>query len=164
MMARTGGKLAIAHGSQFPAQGLLGDRDPELFEQPLAEIDNSPTHDAVDRRRRPALNDRGESRSMRVVEPGWLPRRFAVDQAVRAVRVELHHPVANDLQRHAADLRRFGSRRPVVNRRQRQKSSRLRTILRSLGGGPRYLRIKISPKRYGNGEPPSFANVESNQS
>jgi len=164
MMARTGGKLAIAHGSQFPAQGLLGDRDPELFEQPLAEIDNSPTHDAVDRRRRPALNDRGESRSMRVVEPGWLPRRFAVDQAVRAVRVELHHPIPDDLQADPAELRRFGSRRPVVNRRQRQKSSRLRTILRSLGGGPRYLRIKISPKRYGNGEPPSFANVESNQS
>ena len=31
-----------------------------------------------------------------------VPRRFAVDQAVRTLRVELHHPVANNLQRHPA--------------------------------------------------------------
>jgi len=37
MMERTSRELAIAHGPQFPAERLLGDRDPELLEQPLAK-------------------------------------------------------------------------------------------------------------------------------
>jgi hypothetical protein len=44
-----------------------------------------------------------------------LTRRLAIDQPVRAIRVELQHPVADDLSRHPTDLRRLGTRRPVIN-------------------------------------------------
>src|ERR1700722_2399162 len=43
---------------------------------------------------------------------------LAVNQAVRPLRVEPYHPVANDLKRHPANLRRLGTARPPVNRRQ----------------------------------------------
>ena len=45
MMARTRRELAITHGAQFPAQRLLGHDDPELLEDPLAEIDDPPPDD-----------------------------------------------------------------------------------------------------------------------
>ena len=73
MMARAGREFAIAHGAQFPAERLLGDRDPELLVQPLAKIDDPPAHDAMDRWRRPTLDDRGKRRPVRVIEPGRLP-------------------------------------------------------------------------------------------
>jgi hypothetical protein len=81
MVARTGGKLAIAHGPKFPAQGLLGDGDLELLVQPLAEIDDPPTDDAVDRRRWPAFDHRSQGRPACAVEPG---RRDCQDFRVRA--------------------------------------------------------------------------------
>ena len=52
MMARSGGKLAVAHLTQFAAHGLFRDGDAELLEDPLAKIDDAPTHDAMDRGRR----------------------------------------------------------------------------------------------------------------
>ena len=87
MMARTSRELAIAHGPQFPAERLLGDRDPEFLEQPLAKIDDPPAHDPMDRRNRPALNDGGKRRPVRAIEPGRLARRFAVDEAIGSARV-----------------------------------------------------------------------------
>ena len=69
------------------AQRLLGDDDAEFFENPLAEIDDPPAHDPMNRRNRAALDDRGERRPMRVVKPGWLSRRLAVDQALRPLGV-----------------------------------------------------------------------------
>jgi hypothetical protein len=39
MMTRAGGQLAVTHGTQFPAQGLLGNADPELLPDPVAQID-----------------------------------------------------------------------------------------------------------------------------
>ena len=69
MMFRTGGELAIAQGPQFPAQGLFGDNDPKLLEQPLAEIDDAPTNYAVDGGNRAALDNGGKRFSMRFVEP-----------------------------------------------------------------------------------------------
>jgi hypothetical protein len=69
MMFGTGGKLAIAQGPQFPAQGLFGDNDPKLLEQPLAEIDDTPPNHAVDGGNRAALDNGGKRFSMRFVEP-----------------------------------------------------------------------------------------------
>ena len=108
-MAGTGRELAITHLAQHAAQRLLGDGDAEFLENPLAEIDDPPAHDPVNRRNWAALDDRGERGAMRVVQPRRLPRRLAIDQAVRALRVELDHPVANDLQPDAPDLRRLGA-------------------------------------------------------
>src|SRR5271163_4014882 len=105
-MARASRELAITRLAQHAAQRLLGDDDTEFLENPLAEIDDPPAHDPVNRRDWAALDDRGERGAMRPVQPRRLPWRLAVDQAVRALRVELDHPVANDLQPDAPDLRR----------------------------------------------------------
>jgi hypothetical protein len=113
-MAGTSRELTITHGAQFAAQRLLGDDDAKLLENPLAKIDDPPAHDPMNRRNRAAFDDRGERRPMRVVKPGWLSRRLAVDQALRSMGVELHHPIANDLKRHPADLRRLGAPRAFV--------------------------------------------------
>ena len=150
-------RASIAHGPKFSAQGLLGDRDAELLEDPLAKIDDPPAYDTMYGGDRPALDDRGKRCPVCIVEPRGLSGRFAVDQPFGAMGVELHYPVANNLQRHAADLRRFGARGAIADRRQCQKPPRLRGVLRSLGRGSRQPRIKINPERYRHGEPPSFA-------
>ena len=58
----------------------------------------------------------------------------------------IFHPVANDLQSDAANLRRLGAARAVVNRRKGQQSSRLRTILCSLRRCPHRACVIISPE------------------
>src|SRR5580704_9568502 len=162
MMAGTSRELAITHGAQLAAQRLLGDDDAEFFENPLAKIDDPPAHDPMNRRDRAALDDRGERRPMRVVKPGWLSWRLAVDQALRSMGVELHHPVANDLKRHPADLRRLGAPRAFVNRRQSQKPPSLRPVLRTPCRSSHHLSVIIAPKRNGHGEPPLFATLNQN--
>jgi len=57
MVAPPRRELAVAHLAQLAAHGLLGDGDAEFFERPLAKIDDAPTHDAMDRRRRPCFDD-----------------------------------------------------------------------------------------------------------
>ncbi len=100
MMARARRKLAIAHLAQFPAHRRLGDADPERLEQPLAEVDDAPTHDAVDRGRRALLDDVRQRSALILVEARRLPRRLAIHETVRARRVEAQNPVANNLERH----------------------------------------------------------------
>src|SRR5271170_2963237 len=128
----------------------------------LAEIDDPPAHDPVNRRDWAALDDRGERGAMRVVQPRRLPWRLAVDQAVRALRVELDHPVANDLQPDAADLRRLSARGAVVNRRKSQQSARLRPVLRPFRRRPQPTRAIIIPKTNccRHGEPPAIRPVQ----
>jgi len=71
-------QLAIAHGAQLPAQRLLGDDDAELLEHPLAEIDDPPAHDAVNRWNRATLDDRRQCGSMVVIQARLRSRRFAI--------------------------------------------------------------------------------------
>ena len=94
---------------------------------------------------------------MRVVQPRRLPLRLAVDQAVRALRVELDHPVANHLQPHAPELRRLSARGAVVNRRKSQQPTRLRPVLRPFRRRPQPTRAIIIPKTNccRHGEPPA---------
>ena len=98
----------------------------------VAQIDDAPANHAMNGRDRPALDHRRERRPVRVVEPGGLPGRFAVDQAVWSISVELHNPVADDLQRHITDLRSFGACGALVDRRQSKKPPGLRSVLRLL--------------------------------
>src|SRR5271157_6592455 len=160
MMARASRELAISHGAQFPAQRLLGDDDAEFLVYPLTEIDDPPAHDPVNRRDWTALDDRRQRRTVLIVQPPRLSRSLAVEQTLGAMAVELQHPIPNDLKRHAADLRCFRPRRSFVYRRERQKPTRLRPVLRPLGSGSHGLSVKIGPKRNGHGEPPSFAALE----
>ena len=52
-MTGTSRELTISHGAQFPAQCLLGDDNAEFLEDPLAEVDDPPAHDAMHGRDRP---------------------------------------------------------------------------------------------------------------
>ena len=79
-MARPGRQLAIAHGTQFPAQRLPRQRDLEPVAQPLAQIDQPPAHHPVHRRDRAALDRRRQRRAMGVVQARWLAGGLAVDQ------------------------------------------------------------------------------------
>ena len=158
-MARTGRELAIVHGPQLPAQRLLGDRDAELFPEPLDEVDQAPAHHAMDRRDRALVDPGHQGRAMRIGELGRLAGRLAVDQPVRAMGVELHHPVAHDLQRDPADPGRLGAGRPLIDRRQRQQPSGLRAILGLTGHRTERSGIKVCPERNRHGEPPSFATL-----
>src|ERR1700692_1312909 len=76
-MAGTSRELAITHLAQHAAQRLLGDDDAEFLENPLAEIDDPPAHDPVNRRN---WAERGERGAMRVVQPRRLP------SALRSIR------------------------------------------------------------------------------
>jgi hypothetical protein len=78
----------------------------------LKQIDDPPAHNPVNRRNWAAFQSCRQRRSMRVVQPRRLSQRIAVDQTVRSARVELQHLVADDLQRHTADLLRLGAPRP----------------------------------------------------
>ncbi len=97
-MARSRGEIAIAHGAQFLAQRRHGDREAELLEYPLREIDQPPAHDTVDRRDRTALNQPGERRRKRVVQNCLLTRRLPIDKSIRAVCVKAFHPIPNNLR------------------------------------------------------------------
>ena len=80
-------------------------------------------------------------------------------QTLRAIGVELENPVPHNLQRHSADLRRFGAPDAVINRRQRHQPAHLRSVLRPLGRRSNHRSIKIGPNRNRHGEPPSFATL-----
>ena len=162
-MSGTRRKLAIAHGAQFPAQGLPGDDDTEFFENPLAEIDDPPPHDAMNGRDRTALDDRGQGGSVRVVETRRLSRSLPVDQTRWTIGVEPEHPIANDLKRHAANPGRLRPTGPLINRRQRQKPARLGSVLALLRPTPHTNSIKISPERDRHGEPPWFVTLNQTQ-
>src|SRR4030095_1549922 len=122
----------VAHGAQLPAQRLLGDRDAELLENPLCQIDQPPTHHAVDCRYRPTLDHAGDGLALDVVELGRLPRRLSVQQTVRAPLVEVHHPISDNLKPDTANHRRLSTRRAIINCGERQKPTGLRAVFRLL--------------------------------
>jgi hypothetical protein len=130
MVARSGREFAVAHGAQLPAERLLGDRDAELFEDPLCQIDQSPAHHAVNRWNRATLNHVADGLALDVVELGRLARRLAVQETVRPSLVEVQHPVPDDLKPDAANFGRLGACRTVIDRRKSQKPTGLRTIFR----------------------------------
>ena len=130
MMAGSSRELAVAHRAKLAAQCLFGDRDAKLLVDPLRKIDQPPTHDTVDRRDRAALDHLHNRLALYIIEPRGLAWRFAVKKAGSTPRIEPHHPVPNDLQRHAANPGRLSAGCPIVNSRQRQKSPSLWAILR----------------------------------
>jgi len=166
MVPRPGRELAVTHRAQLPAQRLLRDRDAELLPQPLAEIDQPPAHHAVAGRDRARLDRRGECGAVSVGQPRRRARRLAVDQAFRPRGVEPHHPVTDDLQRHRADPRRLGTRRAVVDRRQRQQTPCLRRIPGSARRRPQRWRliIRTKGKRLAHGEAPMLAKLNQKHS
>jgi hypothetical protein len=92
MMAGAGRELAVTHGAQVPAHRLLGDPHPELFPDPLAEIDETPAHHPMDGRYRTAFTLRSQRLTMGIGQDRPRARGFAVKQAFRPFGVEPHHP------------------------------------------------------------------------
>lgn len=56
MMSWASREFAIPHGTHFAPQGLLAHRDAELFPNPLCQITQTPPNDAIEIRRRSALD------------------------------------------------------------------------------------------------------------
>src|SRR5262249_52920423 len=105
VVARPGREFAVAHGPELPAECLLGDRDAEFLKYPLCQIDQPPAHHAGERRDRTFFDHGGKCWAVAVVELGWLPGRFAVQETIRPSCVEAYHPVTDDLKAAPADLR-----------------------------------------------------------
>jgi hypothetical protein len=124
-MARTGRELAIVHGPQLAAQRLFGDGEAELLPEPLDQIDQAPAHHAVDGRDGTLVNDGLQGLSVLIVEPRRGPWRSAGQEPLGSVGVKAQHPIPHDLQRHAADLSRFGAGDPIIDRRQSHKAASL---------------------------------------
>ena len=86
-------------------------------------------------------------------------RRWNIDETIRSLLVEPDHPVPQRLPIHATNLRRLFSRGPIEHGRNRQQSSRLRSIFRSLGktanlaGGV----VRTHWNGLAHGKPPQFA-------
>ena len=165
VMARPGGEFAVTQTAQFPAQRLSGDADPELFPQPLAEIDQTPAHDTVDGRDRTALDGGRQRRAVVFVQPRLRPRRLAIDQTIRPCRVEPQHPVPNDLQADIADPSGITAAAAIVDRRQRLQPTCLLRILRSSCQPPQICTSEVGPKRYRSchREHPAVRHGESHQ-
>ena len=147
MMPGTGRKLAIVHGPQLPAHRLNRDDDFELLEHPLAQVNKPPAHHTVHSRNRPIFHHASQSCAMFPCQPRRLTPRLAGNEPRWAPGVELHHPVPDDLKRHAADLRRLGARRPAIDRSQRQKPPRLAAVLRLPRVETKLGSVKILSKR-----------------
>jgi hypothetical protein len=98
----------------------------------LRQIDQPPADNIVHCRNWATLDDAGDGLALDVVELGRLARRFAVQETVSAALVEVQYPVPDDLKFDAADFRRLGARRTVIDRRQRKKPTGLRAIFRLL--------------------------------
>ena len=130
MMAWPSTELAIAQATQLATQRLPGHADPELLPQPLAEIDQPPTHNIVDRGDRTVLDHGHQRLPMRFGQSRLGARGLAVDQTTRSFRVEPQHPVPDDLQPDIADTRRVTATAAIIDLRQSQKPTGLSRILR----------------------------------
>jgi hypothetical protein len=91
-------ELAIAHGPQFPAQGLFGDGDAEFLVEPLRQIDQPPAHHAMGGRDWAAIDHLRNGLALNIIELRWLARRLAVKQAGRAPCIKPEHPIPDDLK------------------------------------------------------------------
>lgn len=161
MMPRPGRQLAIPHRTQLASERLPGHADAEVLPQPLAQIDDPPAHHAVHGRDRAVLDHRPERRAMRVVQQRGLTGRLAVDQPVRPVLVELEHPVANDLQGHAADPGCLGAGGSLIDCRQSQEPPGLARILACTGRGTQPPRVEVGAKRDRHDRTPRSVTRES---
>jgi len=162
MMARPGRQFAKAKGAQFAAQGLLADRNREVVEHPLRQIDEPPAHHPVRRRDRARLDSLRQGLALGGIEQRRLAGRLAVDQPRRALGIERQHPVAHRRQSDAADLGRLAARAAVVDRRQRQQPPGLGGVRRPLRQRAQLRRLVIlpQPNRSRHGKPPHVCHGE----
>lgn len=98
--------------------------------EPLDQIDQAPTHHAMDCRDRAALDNVDQCLALSIVEPRTRPGRLPITQTVRATGIEPEHPVPHNLK---SDTTNPCGRTPapaIVNLGQGQKATRLVRVLR----------------------------------
>ena len=154
-------EFAVAERTQLAAQRRSRYRQREVIPQHLGQIDDPPAHDTMGGRYRPPLDRLDQRRAVGRIEERRLPGRFPIDQPVRTRRVELHHPVSDDLQGDAADPRRLCSARTIINRRQRKQTPGLRPIFRVAGRPSHRAGVEIAAKRNRQGKLLSVCHLES---
>lgn len=115
---KAGRQLAESHRLQFAPHCRLVQRDAEFLEDPLHQILQPPAHDAVDRRDRPVIHLFGQCLTLSGIQLRRLPRNLAVNQSVRALRVEAQNPVLNDLQPDPTQFSRRSPAASIADRRQ----------------------------------------------
>jgi hypothetical protein len=81
------------------------------------------------------------------VSRGGAPWGAAGPEALRSPRVEAQHPIAHDLQRHTANLSRFGPGGSIRDRRQSQKAPGLIGIPRALRQSAELGGVKVRAER-----------------
>jgi hypothetical protein len=158
IVLRPRGKLPEAHGPQFATDGCLARRNAERVPEPLHQIDQPPANHPVQIGLRSGLDRSRQRRALSGVQRGRFARRLAVDQTLRSFGVEAHHPVAHDLQAHAANPRRLGPRSALVDHRQRQQPPDLFRVPAAPRQPPQVLPTEIpsKPDRRRHGKPPRF--------
>jgi hypothetical protein len=117
----------------------------------------------MDSRCRPAFNDRRQRPAMCVIKQRRLTGSLAVDQALRAASVELYHAVADNLQRHAANLGRRCPAGVVIDRSQSEEPVDLSRILALACRQANARGVKIKSQAGGHGEDPPSAILESHK-
>ena len=105
-------QLAIAHGPHFAAERLLAHRNAKLLPQPLRQIAQTPTNNAVEIGCRPTLDCLRQGRTLLIVQPRLRTGSLAIDQALGTAFVEPHDPVPHDLQRDVAEAGGIGTQPP----------------------------------------------------
>lgn len=146
MMARTGRQLTVAQRPQFTAERLLRHGDLIFLPDPLAEVDDPPADHPVYSRHRAALDHGCQRRTVLIVQTRRLSWRLAVDQPLRAMRVEPEDPIPYNLQGHAADLGCLCAAASVIDHSQHQQPPDLIGILALVGPGGRKKKQKQKRK------------------
>ncbi len=147
MMARSRRELAKAHMPQLAAERRLGDRNPELFEEPLRQIDQPPADDAMQGGNRPIFHDLPQGLALALAEDAGSARRFAGQETIRTFGVETDNPVAHDLHPDPADPRRIRPRAAIINLGQCQETPGLIGVTRSPRQHAQANRVKVRAKR-----------------
>lgn len=124
------------------ADGALMVVHPETFEDDLLQIDASPPDDAVLLPIRAGLDDLSEFGQLLPRQPGRMPPRLDIAEAIGSLFVEAVSPVAQCLAIHATDPGRLLAVHTVEHRCQRQKSPALVGVLRG-GGEPTQIRSRV---------------------
>ncbi len=146
MMPGPGRQLAVAHGAQVTAQGLLAHRHAIVVEQPLDQVNDPPAHHPMRGRDRALLDDRSQRPLMLGTKYRARTRCLAIQQAIRALGIEPQNPIPNRLQTNTTDPRRFVPRTAIVNHRQRQQPPNLVRVPAQSRLPPKTSPVKVVPK------------------
>lgn len=108
MVAKPRGELHVAQLLQPATDRPFVERGRNFIMDPVAQIDQPPAHDPVDRRNLTALDNIDQCLALYIVEPRTRGRRLAIQQAVGTSGFKPEHPVPHDLMPNSADPSRCG--------------------------------------------------------